>query len=184
MGVVKPVSLESAAGEQLETGKFIYGRLGGRLNGPSAIYLHNPGFARIFDEIRAYFAAGGGLSLSPRIAELCMLITVRFWSAKYAWALHAVAGVKAGLSEDIVEALRNEQRPDFTKEDEEAVYDFVSATLERRPISEAVQKKAMDQLGEVGLVELISVCGIYSLVGQTCTVFDIELPDGESSPFD
>ncbi len=181
MGIVAPVSLENATGEQKEIGERIFARLGGLSSGPSAIYLHNPGFARLFDQTRAYI--GEGFSLPPRLAELCMLVTIRFWSAQYAWTVHAPAARKAGLGEELIEAIRANERPAFAAEDEETIFDYVSALLAREQIPEAIQQKALAHLGAAGLVELVAIAGIYSLVGQTCAAFDIPLKEGTLPPW-
>ena len=38
-------------------------------------------------------------------------------------------------------------------------------------------------LGEAGLVELVSVIGYYTLIGNTLNVFQVSLPGGEKLPF-
>ncbi|MDP6174173.1 MAG: hypothetical protein QGF09_08420 [Rhodospirillales bacterium] len=176
MGIVAPVTLDKATKEQKELGAAIFARLGEKPTGPSSIYLHNPGFAQLFDQVRIHI--GEDFSISTKHAELCMLVVIRFWSAQYAWTVHGPAGIKAGLSVELVEAIRTNQRPPFAGDDEETVYDYVSALLARQEIPDQLAQKALALLGEVGLVELVSICGVYTLVGQTCAAFDIALPEG------
>src|SRR5450631_1065484 len=44
-------------------------------------------------------------SLSPRISEFVMLIVSREWTQQFEWQTHVPLAIKAGLSQDIVDAL-------------------------------------------------------------------------------
>jgi 4-carboxymuconolactone decarboxylase len=180
MGIVAPVSLARATDEQKRIGEELFARLGGRASGPTALYLHNPGFAQLFDGVRRHIA--DGFSLPTRLTELCMCVTIRFWSAQYAWTVHGPAAVKAGISADAIEAIRTGGTPSFEAEDEETLYAYVSALLAREKIAPELEQRALALFGEVGLVELVAVTGVYSLVGQTCAAFDLPLADGVAPP--
>jgi 4-carboxymuconolactone decarboxylase len=43
--------------------------------------------------------------------------------------------------------------------------------------------EATATFGERGLVEIISLIGYYTLIGNTLNVFQVPLPEGESVPF-
>jgi hypothetical protein len=44
-------------------------------------------------------------------------------------------------------------------------------------------KAATAAFGERGLVEIISIIGYYTLIGNTLNVFQVPLPEGEKPPF-
>ncbi len=41
--------------------------------------------------------------------------------------------------------------------------------------------KAIEMLGEKGVVELVGLLGYYTLVSMTLNTFEVELPEGETS---
>ena len=111
-----------------------------------------------------------------------MLVVARHWNAEYVFAAHVPAGREAGLSEDLVEAIRTRQTPPFTREVERVVYDFVTEYLATNRVSAANYKRAVDAFGEAAVVDLVGVCGYYMLVSMTLNVFEMPLPPGEPEP--
>lgn len=181
MPIVAPVSPETATDEQRRLGETLFQRTGGLYAGPTALYLHNPGFAQIFDSMRD-FVSRGGLSIPPALRLVAVLATTRFWTAQYAWTVQSRIAREAGVGDDVIEAIRAGRRPAFASDDQEVVYDYVSALLERRKPGESLEARALALLGQAGLVELVSVVGMYSLVGLTCAAFDPPLRDGQAPP--
>jgi 4-carboxymuconolactone decarboxylase len=43
--------------------------------------------------------------------------------------------------------------------------------------------RAIATLGETGLIEVISIIGYYTLIGNTLNVFQVALPEGAPAPF-
>jgi 4-carboxymuconolactone decarboxylase len=62
--------------------------------------------------------------------------------------------------------------------DEEAVYDFCRELLETKQVSDATFRKAVDRLGERGVVDVIGVMGYYQLVAMALNVDRYPLPEG------
>ena len=54
---------------------------------------------------------------------------------------------------------------------------------ERRRVSDATFKAAVDLLGEQGVVDLIAVMGYYDLVAMALNVDRYPLPEGTPAPF-
>jgi len=46
---------------------------------------------------------------------------------------------------------------------------------------QALYDEAIKMLGERGLVEIIGLCGYYTLVSMTLNTFEYDLPDGQVS---
>src|SRR5262252_8804262 len=44
-------------------------------------------------------------ALEPRISEFIMLVVSREWTQQFEWAVHVPLGGKAGLKEDVIDAL-------------------------------------------------------------------------------
>jgi len=92
--------------------------------------------------------------------------------------VHADHGRKAGLTDDVIEALRIKQKPNFKRDDERLVYDIVTELSESKRLSDATYKRALDFFGLDLLVELITATGFYTLVAMMLNAFDVDTPDG------
>ena len=50
-------------------------------------------------------------------------------------------------------------------------------------LSDSSYARGIDALGDELMVELIGICGYYSLISFTLNVFEVPVPDGEDVPF-
>jgi 4-carboxymuconolactone decarboxylase len=123
-----------------------------------------------------------GTSLPTRLSELVIALAARHWTAQWEWRSHAPKGLKAGLSPDVLEAIRLRQRPRFTKRDEEAVYNFVTELLEKRCLSDATYQVLVGEISIKGAIELTAVAGFYCLIAMLIVGLDISLPEGIEPP--
>ena len=63
-----------------------------------------------------------------------------------------------------------------------AVVQAVDAVADHRSIPDEVQQRIVDAHGTAGVVELVVLCGLYALMGYTCTAFDVAVEDGLPAP--
>src|SRR5689334_15486065 len=59
--------------------------------------------------------------LAPKLTEFAILSAARKWTNNWEWNAHSQAAAQAGLSADIIAALRDARRPDRMSEDEAIV---------------------------------------------------------------
>ncbi|MGW3473140.1 carboxymuconolactone decarboxylase family protein [Saccharopolyspora sp. NPDC000995] len=147
-----------------------------RLIGPLRVALHRPDLAdrwQRFGEILRY-----GTSLPDRLNELAILVVARRWTAQLEWSIHADAALRAGLTSEVVDALRTGEPPVFQDQDSYDVYEFARMLQQTGDVDEEVYRRVWQRWGEVGVVELSSVVGYYTLVAMTLNVHRIPLPDG------
>ena len=52
----------------------------------------------------------------------------------------------------------------------------------KRSIPAQVQQRFVDAYGNAGIVELVVLCGLYGIMGDMVTAFDIELEAGLPDP--
>ncbi|HVC51930.1 MAG TPA: carboxymuconolactone decarboxylase family protein [Stellaceae bacterium] len=153
----------------------------GRFGGPFELLIRAP-------EICGHAAQLGehlrwGTSLSDRLSELAIITTARFWRAQYEWYAHAPLAAKAGVPEAAIEAIRTGGAPQFAAADEALVHRICSEIFRTQRLSDASFGEAVAALGERGLVEVISIIGYYTLIGNTLNVFEVGLPPGTPLPF-
>jgi 4-carboxymuconolactone decarboxylase len=156
------------------------GRTRRRVSGPFAIWLRNPPLADAANKL--VLALRENAKLEKRLYELIVLVVVRHWSAQYAWTSHVGAAATAGLTTDVIEAIRHQRKPDLKKDDERVVYDVVVELLERKPMSQANYDRLVKQFGLDLAIEIVTVAGLYSMVATVLNGFDVPTPNGEQ-PF-
>lgn len=144
--------------------------------GPLRAALHNPKLADRWQKFGAILRYD--TSLPPRLSELAILVTARRWNAELEWHVHAKAGIDAGLPADAVEALRQGRPPSFADSEEADVYEFARTLQQAGNVPDDVYARVTARWGTVGVVELSSVIGYYTLVSMTLNVHEIPLPAG------
>lgn len=173
-------STESMTAEQERVYREIVDGRRGKLVGPLRASLHNPALAdrwQKFGEILRY-----DTSLPRRLNELAILVTARHWNAQLEWHIHAPAAIEAGLRTAVVEALRRGTAPVFDDAAEAEVYEFARALQLTGNVPDDIYRRVELRWGAVGVVELSSVIGYYTLVAMTLNVHEIPLPDGADLP--
>ena len=124
-----------------------------------------------------------GTSLPDRLSELAIITTARFWRAQYEWYAHAPLAEKGGVPHAAVEAIRHGEAPTFARQDEALVHRICTELFTAQRLSDTSFNEAVAALGEVGLIEIISIIGYYTLIGNTLNVFQVAVPEGVTPPF-
>ena len=151
------------------------------LEGPYNPWVRSPSFARSMSEFSQYVREDG--ILEDRLVELAIITVGRVWSAEFEFAAHAPRAVKAGISQQAVDAISRNQNPQFDKSDETAVYNFARNLTQNHRVDEPTYQAAVEQIGEQGVVELIGLMGFYVMVCMTLNTFEVQLIEGMEKPF-
>ena len=61
------------------------------------------------------------------------------------------------------------------------IYDVARSLHEAHGLSKALYEEAVEVLSLRGLVEIIGLCGYYTMVSMTLNTFEFGLPEGEAS---
>jgi len=91
--------------------------------------------------------------------------------------------VKEGLEPKAVEAIRKGEKPSFERPDEAAVYAFAHELLHNREVSDSTYRKAENEIGNRGLIDLVGILGYYGLICMTIVAFEVTAPKGAPEPF-
>ena len=108
-------------------------------------------------------------------------MVARHWSAQYEWFVHEKDALAAGVSREVIDAVRRHATPDFAKADEKLVHDIVSELHATRTISQASYDRAVAALGLDMLIELITTVGFYTTAAMMINAFDAPVP-GNARP--
>ena len=149
--------------------------------GPIAVQLHVPEIAQRGEVLRAYLRAEGS-SLTDNVAELAMLTTARELDCQFIWHAHAAAGRRAGLSDALVDSLRDKQDLPELSAAESAVINYGREFFRTRRVSQPTFDAALAAFGERGLIELTNLMGYYSVLAFNINAFE-QLPPPSDEPF-
>jgi len=152
----------------------------GPLGGPFNVLLRSPGIGNLVQ------ALGGEIrfksTLPPKLNELAIMVTARYWTSQYEWHAHCKLALDAGLDPAKAKDVAESRRPANMDADEAMIYDFSRELHETKCVSDANYKRVLDRFGERGVFDLIAVNGYYSLVSMILNVDKTPLPDGIPLP--
>lgn len=148
----------------------------GGLAGPFNAFVHAPDVGRHLSEVGAVVRFG--TSIDRRLAEVAIITVAARWHAEFEWWAHARMAREQGVPDEVVNAISAGEDPPFAAEDERAVY-MVATQLSR---TGEVSQEAFDAghrlLGDAGMVELVALCGYYTLISYLLNTFGVALPAG------
>ena len=159
----------------------IAGPRGGVVRGPFAIWLRHPDLVEKANALGNHLR--DGTSLPTHLSELAILVTARFWGARYAWYAHEGLARKAGVADAVIEAIREGGEPVLDDPEAAIVYAASRALHEAKEIPDETYRRAIDVLGREKTVDLVAVLGFYTMVAMTLNAFDAPLPEGAADPF-
>lgn len=152
----------------------------GKVQGPYNSILRSPGFMEHTQKLGAYVRFECPLDM--RIREMAALMGARHWTQQFEWFVHVPHALKAGLSQQIIDAIEAGHRPARMARDEEVVYDVMTELLNNHGVSDATYQRALDEFGEPGIVDLVGTSGYYIMIGMIMNVARTSIPDGKPLP--
>jgi 4-carboxymuconolactone decarboxylase len=122
-------------------------------------------------------------AIGNTLSELAILITAREWSQDYEWTVHYPIALKAGIRQEIADAIALGQRPTAMSADEEAVFDYASELLKNKQVSDATFERAKSRFGPKAVVDLTGIVGYYTFLAMQLNAAQYPLPvDGRKLP--
>ena len=144
---------------------------GGVVPAPFHVLLESPELCQLTQSLGAFCRYRTGLG--PKFSELLVLVTAAYWDAEFEFAVHAREAAKAGIAQEIIEALRQKRTPDFADADSKLIYDFASAFFVTSEVPDDLFERAIARFGRRGVVELTGVMGYYSSLAILLRVFRV-----------
>jgi 4-carboxymuconolactone decarboxylase len=168
-------------GQQLWDG--IVGRVGdvvvtaeGGLAGPFNAFVTAPAAGRRLSSLGATLRFG--TSIERRLSEVAIITIAARWQAEFEWWAHAPMAREHGVAGAVVDAIGRGEAPPFGADDERAVYAVARQLGRSGRLDQETYDAAHRFLGDAGMVELVSLCGYYTLVSFLLNAFAVPLPPG------
>lgn len=154
----------------------------GGLIGPFNAFVHAPGIGRHLSSL------GGRLrfrtSIERRLSELAIITVGARWKAEFEWWAHAAMALEHGVPEPVVQAIGRGDEPPLEAEDERVVYAVARQLTLTGQLDQAGYDAAHELLGDEGMVEVVALCGYYTMISFLLNAFAVALPPGAAPQWD
>lgn len=154
----------------------------GGLTGPFNPWVHAPDVGTRLAELGSVLRYG--TSLDRRLLELAIITVGAHWKAEFEWWAHARMARHHGVPDDVIAAIGRGETPPLEGEDERVVYAVARQIVHGGRIDDSTYAEAQRLLDHRGMVELVSLCGYYTLVCFTINAFAVALPPGVARTWD
>ena len=148
----------------------------GALAGPFNAWVTAPGIGGRLAELGA--ALRFESSIERRLLEVAIITVGARWRSEFEWWAHSRMALHHGVSPDVVDAIARDEPPPLL-DDERVVYTVARQLVDDGHVDRATYDAARELLGDRGIVELVTLCGYYTLVSFTLNAFAVALPPGE-----
>jgi 4-carboxymuconolactone decarboxylase len=146
---------------------------------PMMAWLNSPEMARHATRLGGFLRFD---TLFPaKLSEIAILVTARHWTSHYEWYAHKRLALAGGMDPGIIDAIRDRRTPVFDDPKAQMIYDLAKSLHEGHGVAKALYDEAVKVLTERGIVEIIGLCGYYTMVSMTLNTFEFDLPEGQVS---
>jgi 4-carboxymuconolactone decarboxylase len=151
----------------------------GKAPPPMMAWLNSPEMARHATRLGGFLRFD---TLFPaKLSEIAILVTARHWTSHYEWYAHKRLALAGGMDPTIIDAIRDRRTPVFDDPKGQMIYDVSKSLHEGHGVAKALYDEAVKVLTERGIVEIIGLCGYYTMVSMTLNTFEFDLPEGQVS---
>jgi 4-carboxymuconolactone decarboxylase len=154
----------------------------GGLIGPFNAFVHAPDVGRRLSSLGGTLRFG--TSIERRLSEVAIITVGARWKAEFEWWAHSRMAREHGVPAAVIDAIGRGEEPPFESEDERTVYAVARELTEGGRLGQGTYDAAQRLLGQAGLVELVSLCGYYSLVSFLLNAFEVPPPAGAAPAWD
>jgi 4-carboxymuconolactone decarboxylase len=152
-------------------------------DGPLNINLRSPQMAELSAPLAGYLRFKS-TAIPPKLKQIAIMLTARFWGGQYVWYSHRQQALDAGLSAAFIDAMAAGARPANMTPEEAVVLDFCEQLLTARQVDDANFKAMAERFGERGIVELVGLMGQYHTLSMLFAIDRYPLPEGARQEID
>jgi len=116
-------------------------------------------------------------SLTNAQVRIISLLTVKHWNAEYPWSAQSKTALSAGLPENIIQAINDDDVPPFTSDEDAAIYEMVKELLDTGNLTEPSFEKATQLLGHKKMSEIVHTIGHFTATGMMANMVGCTPPD-------
>ncbi len=170
---VPPVQRDSLDAEGKRVWDIVDGGRGMPKTGPAPVSMYSPSIAEPIHVLNQNLRK---TVVGSRYFELSALLAAREFDQQYEWSGHEGAGVRAGLDQSVIDAVKFNRDVAGLPEKEATVIRLARALFREHKVSRELWAKTVEFFGRQGAVEIVATMGDYAMVGFMLTAVDQQLP--------
>jgi 4-carboxymuconolactone decarboxylase len=145
------------------------------LNGPFIPLLRSPEFMTRLQKTGEYLRFHN--AIGQRLTEFVILLTARQWTQQYEYDVHLPLALKAGVKQEVTEAITAGRRPMGMTPDEEMIYEFCTELRQNQSVADATYARVVNRFGEQGVIDLSGLVGYYTTLAMIKNVARTPVPE-------
>jgi 4-carboxymuconolactone decarboxylase len=114
--------------------------------------------------------------VGARVFQLAVLIVAREIDQEYEWSSHAVAGLRQGLEQSVIDTVKYNRDVAGLSEKDATFITFGRTLLRENGVSSELWQRMVDQFGRQHTVQLLQIMGAYLRVGIMLNAVDQQVP--------
>lgn len=159
-------NLDDAAKKMYDAG----GNAPGVNYGPQRLRLYTAGAEVFSSGLNDFLRRKAGLD--PALVELSILAAVREMDGEYEWTAHEPAALKAGISQQVVDAVKYRKPLTGIDEKQATIIDLGREAVGKHKVSSETFARALKLFGERNLVNIVCLMGDYVSTAVLLDTFD------------
>jgi 4-carboxymuconolactone decarboxylase len=175
-----PLTEEQMTAEQRAAAAEISSGPRGAVIGPFAPLLRSPELMTRLQKVGEYLRFES--PLDRRLFEMTILYVARWWDQQFEWTYHHPLALDAGLDPAVADAIAEDRRPEDMDAAAAVVWDLLDELHRTRRVSDATYARALTELGEVGVVEVVATAGYYTTLATVMNTARTQAPGGPLLP--
>ena len=179
---IPPLDPDALDGDQRAVyDELVAGKRGG-VRGPFPALLQIPQLAqrvaRLGDVVRF------DTTFAPAVFEVTVLTTARGVRCIYEWYAHSRMARQAGVSPEVIEAIRVGEDPPFADADQRLAHTFAAELINRHRVTDATYEAVRERFGQAGAVELAAIVGYFAMVATSINAHELGIDPALPDPFE
>ena len=175
-----PLSEEEMRPDQRAAAAEISAGPRGGVIGPFAPLLRSPELMTRLQKTGEYLRFSS--PLERRLFEMTILVVSRWWDQQFEWGFHHPIALEVGLDPAVADAIAEGRRPEGMDEAAAATWDLLDELHRTRGVSDETYARAVAQLGEAGVVDVVGAAGYYTTLAMVMNTARTPAPAGARLP--
>jgi 4-carboxymuconolactone decarboxylase len=152
---------------------YVGGGRGMPRTGPAPVSMYSPKVAEPMHMLNQYLRTS---EIGSRYFELSALVAAREFDQQYEWSGHEPAGLRAGLDQAVIDAVKFDRDVSGLPEKDATVIRLGRALFREHRVSADLWAKTVELFGRKGAFEIAAVMGDYVMAAVMLTAVDQQLP--------
>jgi 4-carboxymuconolactone decarboxylase len=152
----------------------------GRISGPTSITINSPEMAKRRGTLTNYLRYE--TQFARKYLELAIITTARLMDCPYVWNAHAPAARKEGISESVIQSLRDKKTLPDMEPAESVIIKYATEFYTTHQVTQGTFDTAIAIFGVQYLVEITSLMGHYAQTAFILNAFDVQISNDSTEP--